>query len=213
MTPGQKGSATTTRTIRFALSTVALAAVLAGCGATQASVIRDSAIRPNASQPNSSQPSAVRTGAAAQRATTPPVATYPVHAHPAAARPSASPSSPSASSDPALAWLVSPGGQEQVTFNDEVSTLAGDLAIEDQAPTAANHVAFERDARAMRAEAEKILATPALLPATNRAAYQRMLRDFITVANLLQPGPGYGTTAQDWAAWNTALAASNIIVS
>ena len=74
-------------------------------------------------------------------------------------------------------------------------------------------MAFERDARAVRAEAEKILATPALLPATNRAAYQRMLRDFITVANLLQPGPGYGTTAQDWAAWNTALAASNIIVS
>src|ERR1700761_507920 len=182
MTPGKKEPATPTRTIRFALSTVALAAVLAGCGATQASVIRDSAIQPSASQPSASQPSAVRTGAAAQRATTPPVATYPVHAHPAAARPSDSPSSPSASPDPALAWLVSPGGQEQVTFNDEVSTLAGDLAIEDQAPTAANHVAFERDARAVRAEAEKILATPALLPATNRAAYQRMLRDFITVA-------------------------------
>ena len=37
--------------------------------------------------------------------------------------------------------------------------------------------------------------------------------DFITVANLLQPGSGYGTTARDWAAWNTALAASNITVS
>jgi hypothetical protein len=33
------------------------------------------------------------------------------------------------------------------------------------------------------------------------------------VANLLQPGPGYGTTAQDDTAWNTALAASNITVS
>jgi len=34
-----------------------------------------------------------------------------------------------------------------------------------------------------------------------------------TVANLLQPGPGYGTTPQDDTAWNTALAASNITVS
>jgi hypothetical protein len=33
------------------------------------------------------------------------------------------------------------------------------------------------------------------------------------VADLLQPGPGYGRTAQDWAAWNTALAATNITVS
>jgi hypothetical protein len=35
---------------------------------------------------------------------------------------------------------------------------------------------------------------------------------FITVANLLQPGPGYGTTAQDYAAWWKALRASNIEV-
>ena len=39
-----------------------------------------------------------------------------------------------------------------------------------------------------------------------------MLRDFITVANLLQPGPGYGTTPQDYAAWNTATQASDITV-
>jgi hypothetical protein len=33
------------------------------------------------------------------------------------------------------------------------------------------------------------------------------------VANLLQPGPGYGTTPQDDTAWNTALTASNVTVS
>ena len=100
-----------------------------------------------------------------------------------------------------------------MTLNDDLSTLAGDLEIEDQSPTEANHLVFEADARAMRAEAAKILSTPALLPAVNRQAYEQMLRDFITVANLLQPGPGYGTTAEDWTAWNTALAASNITVS
>jgi hypothetical protein len=100
-----------------------------------------------------------------------------------------------------------------VTFNDDVSTMAGDLETESQSPTVANHLVFEADARVLRAEAEKILSTPALLPAVNRAAYERMLTDFMTVANLLQPGPGYGTTAQDWAAWNTALAASNVSVS
>ena len=82
-----------------------------------------------------------------------------------------------------------------------------------ESPTAANHLVFEADARALRAEAEKILSTPSLLPKVNRAAYEEMLNDFVIVANLLQPGPDYGTTAQDWAAWNTALAASNIIVS
>jgi hypothetical protein len=112
-----------------------------------------------------------------------------------------------------VTWLESAGGQEQVTFNDDVSTLAGDLETEDQSPTVANHLVFEDDARVVRAEAEKILSTPALLPKVNRAAYEKMLNDFVIVANLLQPGPGYGTTAQDWAAWYTALAASNITVS
>ena len=35
----------------------------------------------------------------------------------------------------------------------------------------------------------------------------------IIVANLLQPGAGYGTAAQDLAAWNQALAATDISVS
>ena len=40
-----------------------------------------------------------------------------------------------------------------------------------------------------------------------------MLKDFIVVANLLQPGPGYGTTPQDYTAWyTTALNASNITI-
>ena len=65
----------------------------------------------------------------------------------------------------------------------------------------------------MRTQAAKILATPALLPTVHRAAYKVMLNDFITVANLLQPGPGYGTTPQDDTAWYTALSASNITVS
>ncbi len=81
------------------------------------------------------------------------------------------------------------------------------------AATAANHLAFEADARTVRAQARTILADPALLPATGRAAYVTMLNDFITVANRLQPGPGYGTTAQDYTAWYTALRATNITVS
>jgi hypothetical protein len=39
-----------------------------------------------------------------------------------------------------------------------------------------------------------------------------MLRKFITVADLLQPGAGYGTTPQDYAAWYAATRASNITV-
>jgi hypothetical protein len=117
-----------------------------------------------------------------------------------------------ASTDPSLAWLESAGGQAQVTVNDEVDTLAAALQAEDHAPTVANHLIFEADARVVRAEARKILRTPALLPKHNRAAYKRMLNDFIVVANLLQPGPGYGTTAQDYAAWYKALNASNITV-
>ncbi len=100
-----------------------------------------------------------------------------------------------------------------MTFNDDVDTLAGDLEIESQSPTVANHLVFEADARGTRGEAQKILADPALLPAVNRAAYEQMLNDFIVVANLLQPGPGYGTTAQDYAAWDVAMNASNINVS
>jgi hypothetical protein len=171
---------------KFVVLTVAAVAVISGCGVTQASVTRPTATRPS-------------TAAATHSAST----------HAAAVRPSSS----SSSSDPSLTWLESAGGQEQVTFNDDVSTMAGDLETEDQSPTVANHLVFEADARIVRAEAEKILATPSLLPTVNRAAYEEMLTDFIAVANLLQPGPGYGTTAQDWAAWNTALAASNITVS
>ena len=133
--------------------------------------------------------------------------------HPATSATSArSATSRTAASDPSLAWLESRGGQAQVTFNNDVAVLAGDLEIESHSPTVANHLVFEADARVVRAQAEKILATRALLPTHNRAAYKRMLKDYIVVANLLQPGPGYGTTPQDYTAWNTALNASNIIV-
>ena len=117
-----------------------------------------------------------------------------------------------APADPSLAWLESAGGQAQVTFNDEVDTLAAALQTEAHAPTVANHLVFEADARVVRAEARKILRTLALLPKHNLAAYKRMLNDFVTVANLLQPGPGYGTTHQDYVAWYQALHASNITV-
>jgi hypothetical protein len=181
---------------KFVAVTVAAVAVISGCGVTQASVVRHTA----GPSPVATHPAATHSAAAAR-----PAATHAVTARP-------SPSS-SASSDPSVTWLESAGGQEQVTFNDDVSILAGDLAIEDQSPTVANHLVFEADARVVRSEAEKILSTPALLPEHNRAAYEQMLRDFIVVADLLQPGPGYGTAAQDWAAWNTAQAASNITVS
>lgn len=114
--------------------------------------------------------------------------------------------------DPSLAWLESPGGQAQITFDNEVDTLAGDLETENYAPTVANHLVFEADARTVRAEADKILSSPTLQPVHGRQAYQQMLKDFVTVANLLQPGPGYGTTPQDYAAWYTATKASNITV-
>ena len=64
-----------------------------------------------------------------------------------------------------------------------------------------------------RCQADKILATPALLPSVNRAAYQHMLTDCIVVANLLQPGPGYGATSQDDTAWTAAMNASSINIS
>ena len=114
---------------------------------------------------------------------------------------------------PAMVWLGSAGGQSQVTLNDDVDTLAAALEVENYSPTVANHLVFEADARIVKAQAAKILATPALLPTVHQAAYKTMLNDFITVANLLQPGPGYGTTPQDDTAWYTALAASNITVA
>ena len=91
--------------------------------------------------------------------------------HPAAAHAAAHP----AAADPSLVWLASAGGQAQVTFNNQVATLAADLEVENGSPTVANHLIFEADARAVRAQADKILTTPALLPAVNRAAYQHML--------------------------------------
>ena len=115
--------------------------------------------------------------------------------------------------DPALRWLTSPGGQAQVTFNQDVDTLASALVIENQVTTVANHLVFEAAARTVRTQAQQILAHPALLPAVHRAAYVSMLNDFITVANMLQPGTHYGTTAQDYTAWYTALRASNITIS
>jgi hypothetical protein len=137
-----------------------------------------------------------------------------LHAHPATSHTAntLTAASKSAHTDPSLAWLVSRGGQAQVVFNNDVAVMAGDLQIEAHDDSIANHLAFEADARTVRAQAEKILATRALLPTHNRAAYKHMLKDFIVVANLLQPGPGYGTTLQDYTAWYTALKASNITV-
>ena len=141
-------------------------------------------------------------------ATAHPATTHPAHSRAATSHPAAR----TAPVNRSLAWLESPGGQAQVTLNTDIDTLAADLQIEAHAPTIANHLAFEADARTVRTQAEKILTTRALLPTHHRAAYQRMLKDFITVANLLQPGPGYGTTPQDYTAWYTALNASNITI-
>ena len=132
-------------------------------------------------------------------------------AHQAAARQAAARVT-AAPADPSLAWLETAGGQAQVSVNNEIDTLAADLQTEAHAPTVANHLVFEADARTVRAHAIQILRTPALLPAHNQAAYKAMLTDFVTVANLLQPGTGYGTTPQDYTAWYTALHASNITV-
>ncbi len=115
--------------------------------------------------------------------------------------------------DPALRWLTSPGGQAQVTLNQDVDTLASALVIENQATTVANHLIFEADARTVATQARTILTHTSLLPTTHRAAYVTMLNDFITVANMLQPGAHYGTTAQDYTAWYTALRATNITVA
>ena len=141
-------------------------------------------------------------------ATAHPATTHPAHSHAATSHPAAR----TAPANRPLAWLESPGGQAQVTLNTDIDTLAADLQIEAHAPTVANHLAFEADARTVRTQAHTILTTRTLLPTHNRTAYQRMLNDFITVANLLQPGPGYGTTPQDYTAWYTALQASNITI-
>jgi hypothetical protein len=136
------------------------------------------------------------------------VVLHPASSHTAKSHTAAKP----ARVDRSLAWLVSRGGQAQVVFNHDVSVMAADLQIESHDDSIANHLAFEADARVVRGQAHKILSARALLPTHNRAAYKQMLKDFIVVANLLQPGPGYGTTPQDYAAWNTALKASNITV-
>ena len=115
--------------------------------------------------------------------------------------------------DPSLRWLTSPGGQAQVTLNQDVDTLASALVIENQATTVANHLVFEAAARTVAGQARTILTHPHLLPTTGRTAYQNMLNDFITLSNLLQPGARYGTTPQDYTAWYTALRASNITIS
>jgi hypothetical protein len=167
---------------------VAVAAIVSGCGVTH----------------HGATVTTHTTHTAHTTRTTPAHAVATATAHLTAAQPAAT---------PAMAWLASAGGQAQVTFNDDVDVLAAALEVEKYAPTVANHLVFEADARAVRAQAAKILATPALLPTVHRAAYQTMLNDFITVANLLQPGPGYGTTPQDDTAWYAALAASNITVS
>jgi len=169
------------------VATVAVATILSGCGATHhgAAAVTQPAKNLTSSQKANSQKASSQLAAANRSAT----------------------------AGPSLVWLESSGGQAQVTFNDDVASLAGALETEDQSPTVANHLVFEADARVVRAEAWRILGTPALLPDVNRAGYELMLKDFIVVANLLQPGPGYGTTAQDDTAWYAALSASNINVS
>ena len=170
-------------------ATIAAVAIVSGCGVTHHGT---AAVTPPAS------PAVASSMPSSPPATSPPVT--PATSHPAAA-------------NPATVWLGSPGGQAQVTFNDDVDVLAGALETETLSDTVANHLLFEADARIVRTQARKILATRALLPTVNQAAYERMLNDFITVANLLQPGPGYGTTPQDDTAWYAALSASNITVS
>jgi hypothetical protein len=146
-------------------------------------------------------------------ATAPPSHTAPTPTPAAASHKAATRTAATATAEPAVLWLASSGGQAQVTFNQEVDTLAGDLEIEAHAPTVANHLIFEADARTVRAQANKILSSSALMPSVNRAAYQHMLHSFVTVTDMLQPGAGYGTTSQDYTAWWAALNSSNIAVS
>ena len=115
--------------------------------------------------------------------------------------------------DPSLAWLVSAGGQAQVTFNQDVENLGAALEAEDHSRSVGNRLAFEADARIVLAEADTILRSPALLPKVGRAGYERMLNDFIVVANMLQPGTCSCTIAQVQSAWYTAVDASDITVA
>jgi len=179
-----------------AAATIAAVAIVSGCGVTHHGGI---AVTHRAKNLASSHTTISRT-ACTRRGSVHPASTQLV----SVSRPAA---------DPSLAWLASAGGQAQVTFNQDVDNLGAALEVEGNSPTVANHLAFEADARIVRAEARKILLTPALLPQVGRAGYERMLKDFIVVANLLQPGPGYCTTAQDETAWYSALSASNITVS
>jgi hypothetical protein len=182
---------------------VAGAAVISGCGITHHDAVTPahsanavpSKVHQASARPMAKSASAIKTPKASGHASPHPSTT------------------PTASADPSLVWLESAGGQAQVTVNDDLDTLAGDLETENQSPTVANHLVFEADARVVRGEAQRILADQALLPTVNRAGYEQMLNDFIVVANLLQPGPDYGTTAQDDAAWAVAMNASNINVS
>ena len=171
----------------------ATAAILTGCAAAS----------------HHAAPAAPRSHAAAVR-TAAPAHAAPAHAAPTFKASTAATRTPATS--PALAWLASPGGQAQVDLGNAIDTLALDLEIESHDDSVANHLAFEADARAVRAQARHILATPGLLPHTHRAGYQHMLTKFIHVCDLLQPGSGYGTTPQDYTAWYQALAATNITV-
>ena len=182
---------------------VAGVAVISGCGTTHHDAIAP-AHSASAVSSKAHQVSARPTAKSASATKTPKASG---HASP---RPSAT---PTASADPSLVWLESAGGQAQVTVNDGLDTLAADLETESHSPTVANHLVFEADARVVRGQAQRILADPALLPTVNRTGYEQMLNDYIVVANLLQPGPGYGTTAQDDVAWAVAMNASNINVS
>jgi len=179
---------------------IAVVVIVSGCGVTHhaAVAVTHSAAPAVASSVASSHP------ATSHPSSSHPASSHLATSHPLAARPAA---------DPAIVWLESAGGQAQVTFNDDVDTLAAALETENSSPTVANHLVFEANGRVVRAEASKILDTRALLPTVNQAAYKLMLNDYITVANLLQPGPGYGTTPQDDTAWYAALSASNITVA
>jgi hypothetical protein len=171
---------------RKAAAAIAAVAVVSGCGVTHHGSIAATHLAQNL--------------AVSHTANTPKASAQPV----SASRPA---------TDPSLAWLLSAGGQAQVTFNDDVDNLGVALETEDNSPTAANRLASETDARIVLAEADKILGTPALLPKVGRAGYERMLNDFIVVANMLQPGACYCTIAEVENAWYAAVGASNVSVS